>query len=596
MTKFNRCFYYYNYKNEISDIRILEIEQYYRSFEELVRTMFCDSSWQLKYGKRKKLRVLCYILYYGGITVKQLLSTNITPASELDSERVFLGRLVSSGDLEVVSTDIASETVNIYVLTKSGINSCCNELLELSNKSSFPLSEECIKFMKRRAARFDTILKTPHFLSVRDLSAYFLSQFPQTSFSYRLEVMVKHNGEVFTLSDTLSAERRYKNRDWKKEVAFLCDALLSFSYDDGSNGRLFIEQDMCTQHLHILSEKINRYIFSLASKTEHPEHDTVLFALQTKITEGVLQKTRTDKNRPSRTQDLTYTIPLVGFMAFGEGWEKVPAQDLVNVYSELKENVVRISKKLNNTLEYIRSVLIQRKDLTIGQLCDLSFQSEKQYRGYIKDKLEERHKMCYIQRRKTLYNAVNSVPEAKEMFLYGFSVCTAHNRQLDFALPNLLSSMNPEISDKFRLAGNYYFGTPFDESPAYEPFVGDRTQCGFGFRNHYSWSNDTHLLVENISDDFGGMSRVAEYMKTLQWPLFNGYLLCLVDSDNYESFWELYKDSNYKMAYMDGDLSSLPLRIACVTYDNVKKARGYVEPSSSELIMNTLVPFGYQGL
>ena len=63
----------------------------------------------------------------------------------------------------------------------------------------------------------------------------------------------------------------------------------------------YIEQDMSTQRLNVISGKLNAYMNTAASHAKHPALHTLLFTLQTKLTKSDLKSLKKPYREPTAT-------------------------------------------------------------------------------------------------------------------------------------------------------------------------------------------------------------------------------------------------------------------------------------------------------
>lgn len=365
------------------------LEGYHLEYEKLIHDMFCDPQWVIRFGKQKKLRVLTYCMYYQGITARQLLLTNVTPEAELDSERVFLGRLTAAHMLHVTSFRLpGNEPAVVYLMTPEGAKFCRNKLLQLIRTRGLPVSESAVEAVFARFGKLTPVTSVGHFLSVRDIHAYLLSQFVATPFHYGIECGVYLSGEVMSIADSLTGAMSGARR---RQVAFVSDAVLTYPssdamsltaapaasdrsgisnisntsdmtstdvhmrHDDGiysdpyENGQenkeetqgvqeesnvrsapfnpsspdncyVYIEQDMSTQHLNVLSGKIGNYTRYIAMQKRHPAKHTLIFSLQTRSSDSSGTPKRKDKPdvKPTATAAPSVTDPRMGTDAYSD--------------------------------------------------------------------------------------------------------------------------------------------------------------------------------------------------------------------------------------------------------------------------------------
>lgn len=592
---------FYNTKT-LSEEEALKQEKYHLAFENLIHTMFCDPTWTDKYGRQKKLRVLTYCMYYQGITARQLLSTNITPSAELDSERVFLGRLNAAHLMHASTFRLPGENVAVYFLTASGAEYCCNKLLFMIDKCGLPVEKEAVQAIYFRYKKMNPVASVGHFLSIRDMHAYLLSQFSGMRFHYGIETGVLLSGTIMSISQSLMGGLSGSKR---RQVAFVSDALFSYpSSILGEDCCTYIEQDMSTQHLNVLSGKVGNYTRVIAAQKRLPALHTVIFSLQTKAEAKQIRNSnnQTDLINGPKTvadgspadalisgQECLASVPAVAYAYYGQQWTDTPVNTIADIYTSFKGNVGVMEKRYSNAAALLKTIADDSPELTLGELFDTRADVINARKIKKDENREKIHRQLYLSRQLTIRKATNNTDGLHEMFLRGFSICTTHNRAHNKIMPFLLPQINPDMPDHLKALSNMYYGTDFSEYPVYSNFEEDE-KTGFTLRNRYQWSNGVTLFLENISDDIGGYERVLHYLMHPEWNGQQAHLICLVADDGEQVYRKLVKTAYYKFLQTG---AALPLDVVYITYTQLLQARGLCTLTANGQ-PQSLLPYTYQ--
>lgn len=651
---------------KISPEDAIVFEGYHFEYEKLIHDMFCNPQWVIRFGKQKKLRVLTYCMYYQGITARQLLLTNITPEAELDSERVFLGRLAAAKLLHATSYRLpGNEPAVIYLLTPEGAKFCRNKLLQLIRARGLPISEPAVEAIFARFGKLTPVTSVGHFLSVRDMHAYLLSQFSLLPFHYGIECGVYLSGDVMSIADSLQGAMSGARR---RQIVFVSDAVLvypsstatrklmkaldvsaafkpevsgdnnivlestaaPFSANDEDNCFVYIEQDMSTQHLNVISNKIGNYTRTIAMQKRQPATHTLLFSLQTRSSDtldkpidtpskvhataapsnmapreskgvpatesndgavtpllyyGSLEDVTAAPSVPDTSahndspdmsrfarQECLSSVPAVAYAYYGAEWESTPVSVLADIYESFLGNIGYMERKYANAARTLRLASDEMSGLTIGELFS-NMREHTASIGELKEKERElRHRALYLARKNTFKRAIERTDGLKEMFFRGFSVVTSHNRSHEHIVPFILPCISPDMMLHLKSLSNLYVGTDFNETPDYTDYVDSPTGI-LTLRNCYTWKDGTVIYLENISDDFGGKARLMKYLSDGVWDGPNGYLICLVADDDTSYLKELSRCVFYR-ELTESQQMMAPLKVTYITYTQFTQARG----------------------
>lgn len=364
----------------------------------------------------------------------------------------------------------------------------------------------------------------------------------------------------------------------------------------------YIEQDMSTQRLNVISGKLNAYMNTAASHAKHPALHTLLFTLQTKLTKSDLKSlkkpyrestatgsssdsnidtsidsgygfpsgrqmpgssargrfNRFQSNKPMpelkrsawRERDAMIAVPGICITKYGSAWREATLSDVADLCSVVSRECEEYPLYYENLASHLLELAKQSSDLTIGEYLSyvwemrrLSGSPDANPQTVAGNRL---HAKRYIARRETIEHAIDGIPDLHKMFKAGFSVCTAPNRDLGSVVPYLMPNVCfdlPEIMRGFAI--NYF---PMENSredvPVYSSYQDD-PKLSLSFRNRLTWEDGTNAFVENISDDFGGYDRVKGYLDYMSWNGGKGYLICLLSDTDTETLKKLAKCKYY---------------------------------------------------
>ncbi len=594
---------------------------------------------------KKRLRVLAYCMYFYGITTSQLLSTGITPLSNEAAERMFLSRLKNAGLLRSSVYSQPSGYITVFFLTAKGADICKEGLLEMLRESGSPVDPECIEYIYRRFKKFTDVVSLGHFLGIRDLGTYLLSSFSNVPFSYRLECGIYFGGGRVSIAESLrgglfgfkrkqiamicdallgypasmpapQADRSKSMAPRDRQLSPADSAFAPLSPLDSRKGILnpsvsgtaapfpyssispavslfmdgsphmchvYVEQDMSTQRRNVIVSKLANYVQNVAVCAPFPALETVLFSIltpNTDLREAGIYRERENRNA-SRYATLS-SVPIVAYLLYHDDWKDTPVADLADVYEQIVGNVTCLDQKYRNTLSCLREMSDGSPGLTIGSVFDSLGESERVSKEEREKLYDAYHRKRYLLRKETLRGAVHKVSDLSEMFLRGFSVCVSHNRAHKDILPFLFPFASSGMADCIKALSNLYFGTDFARYGRYESFRSGSSTGSFVLRNHYYWEDGTHLYIENVSDDYGGLCRVKHYLASVEWDGEEGYLICLVADDDTASLKDLSSFAYYTVS--DDERMVLPLQVYFITYSNLLQSRGlsYYDPATGE--------------
>lgn len=365
----------------------------------------------------------------------------------------------------------------------------------------------------------------------------------------------------------------------------------------------YIEQDMSTQRLNVISSKLNAYMNTAASHAKHPALHTLLFTLQTKLTKSDLKSLKkpyrestamgsskdngmvigkdsgygfpADRQVPGspcrgrfnhfqsnskpmpelkrsawRERDAMIAIPGICITKYGSAWREATLSDVADLCSMVSRECEEYPLYYENLASHLLELARQSSDLTIGEYLSyvwemrrLSSSPDANPQTMAGNRL---HAKRYVARRETIEHAIDGIPDLHKMFKAGFSVCTAPNRDLGSVVPYLMPNVCfdlPEIMRGFAI--NYFpMKNSREDVPVYSSYQDD-PKLSLSFRNRLTWKDGTNAFVENISDDFGGYDRVKGYLNYMSWNGGKGYLICLLSDTDTETLKRLAKCKYY---------------------------------------------------
>lgn len=341
---------------------------------------------------------------------------------------------------------------------------------------------------------------------------------------------------------------------------------------------------MSTQRANVLSQKMIRYSEYVFSNTAQSEINTLIFSLYTpikRLSTSTIKSRCNDLELVSKANINYIRIAITSALlscdySNQEELETLENCKLEKIYSILKEVKERISpvpllkdyqRFYENACEYMSAYIDTYHDTTLRDLIEGTREEINNSSVRIREDENSRLYNAYIERRQSITTAALSESTVDIQLKKGNSICTAPSRNLAYVLPNILIGLGGIDTKIYNLMSYCGYLSNSDGSYTYEPYSLTYQKDGYVLRNHFNFDN-THVYVENISDDIGGYVRVREYMQTLSFSGDTGILVCLVSSDDKakELSKALWRDSLYaKTLHTSISNNELPLEVIYIT-------------------------------
>lgn len=602
---------------------------YLESYERLLWNLLCRRQ-QLRgrfsANKAKRLAIMAYCLYYRGITISQIMLAKMSDSTDAAVVRATMSKYATSdircsvlskkhlsddvsGLAEVSASDAkkpyfvyqllhGKKKINVYELSEYGLNKSIYELLELpseflSGVSRADLGQMVRQYRKRKSLQLSD--EAAHLLAARDIGAFCYSVMDFRPFVYRTECRFFENGEFMR---SVSGSRHAA----LASTAQISDGYLEYISVSRVSSQLqsvYIEQDMGTQsRSYIRKNKLLRYMnFMRYSFQKNPALTTLLFSLQTRANFQYRQASASS-NSQNASSYLRYApalrqeIMIRAGEIYGARWKDVLLSDFRDRTADTLRYCPQVRTHLQNELLLFDRVLNENAHVTISELLSLiSVENRKEHPASISFTVNDH--FYYKQRRLEIFEESLRISGFKDILLEGFSVMFIPNNDLSTRIPCLLaelSGIRQGTGDPYpRSQANHRLCQLISRVAScqltymdYLPFVDAQNRL---FRNYYFNDEERiHVVVENISDDLGGRTRVLDYLQNPASSPFNGYLVCLAEDDWMDPvkrpvrqrpsdfLWPEIASSTYAqylIDYQNGDYAAharLSLRVLFITY------------------------------
>jgi len=430
----------------------------------------------------------------------------------------------------------ASEAV--YLITNSGIK-YCKELVA----SLFPvlMPEETLAYSGHHFTLNEVIdylsircqLKLPayieHYLGARDIYTFLLSYPIKNDYSFETEVGISESGlpvSLYTRSLLGINLNSYPVR---------CDGLLRYRLRGNDEIRWYIELDTGTQRAAVLQNKLNNYIEYVLKSNSFTPLDSIVFSIQTKP--GELNNPSDERKKGLGIRDYYYMVILE--FAFNLMYTVLPKDtrirtvgeaikylERLHLYGELGPTDIMVYKYFRDADIIDRSAPLEGLKNNYHKYLDLK-------KERIAESFNERNQKKYVSRRKIIHKCSSSNDELGDYFRRGFSLYTVPNYCIGNTLPFLIPEMfdaRDKICKIFSSAG--LVGK--DSFVGYRPFY-KVDDDNFVLRNSYYFKKERlHIIVENITDDFGGLYRIRHLLNYSSIPasLSSSKVICLYDDSS----------------------------------------------------------------
>ena len=576
-----------------SDITNEKRAEYYKGFNELLHIMFDKETWEVRFGKRKSLRIMSLCLFYQTITVRQILELRISSFPKEESENIYMRRLV---DKKLFSSDRVQlenlKEIAIYTLTIQGAAYYVGELkkLLLIDPDFFPeaITEECLDYLYYRYIHMAKRKNIKHFTELYNTNIYLLANPHIKEYYFELETLVTNLGTVMPLADKL----KYVNSSYKSNSKLKSDAY--FAYESLENKfNVYVEQDMSTQRTNILYSKMLRYNEHVFCNATGAEVHTLLFSLYTPLKQlsSATRRARGAELELVSKSNLNYVRLAISsaslYSQYNSHDDSIPLEDyeleriykiLVDTIEQIKDSplLMEYRKFYMNACEYILEYVETLPGATLRDLIEGTRDEISSSAQRLKEDENKRLVNAFANRRQLILTAALSDHVLDEQLKRGNSICTSSSRLLSYTVPNILVGLGGIENRVYTLMSYCGYLKNMADSYTYAPFTFTYNKDGYVLRNHFTFG-EKHFYVENISDDIGGYVRVKEYMNTLQFSAEPGVLLCLISSDEkaYELSTSLWKDSLYAATVVTKVpiTKEVPLEVLYITYENFEIGR-----------------------
>lgn len=548
-------------------------------FERLAYIIFTDPVRNEVLCKKRGYKKVCVELFCilsGSVTIDQLSSMYIFKNEHLRSLRRFMD--INCNKDARKSGALFDKYENISVNGKRVISYEINALgrKDFSYMIDTWIQDGFLPYIDKKSINtFIENMQLPvkneknlHYIYAHDCAAGFIGLDWPSPFHIAYEVGVLKTGDFLD-----SYNRTYFDREYRKNIAFYSDSFIRWWSEEENSKciQCFIEQDMHTQHLGIIVNKINNYITTIFSNggVNIPGCTTLLFSVSPYL--GTVSKQSNNRLRSKR--DSFYPMDIMAKAIYGVKWKDTLLKDfMVHIYP-LIENDLYYQCKYKKFYEILYNKYNEDPTITLGKLFNEELPNIASSLYKRQDEWEnskqKRSISYYLERRdSTFFNAIEkNKDELKQLFLSGFSIACIHNMRIQTMLPCIY----PSLSNNYQKFINTIFKVHFNIE------VGDNYQyssmCDTGiitFKNHIKVNDTYSSYTENLSDDFGARHRFIKLLGS-SYDGNPGFILFLLSDEDFSSEFinKLLKNSETdNMLINDGALSINNLNILFSKYSS----------------------------
>jgi hypothetical protein len=537
--------------NEIYKADLAEYS--YLIYEKFLHKVFLDSNIDVP----ERHQILLYCFLHRGISYSQLTTLFGNSIQKKKSTTMVIKRLrdndylISLKNLKTLNNNYGDSSENTYLITAAGVNYCSQLLLNLfpefmpmenltTSEHKFTLKEILdylsIRCMSNIPAYWN------HYLAARDVNTFLLSSsFSNIDYSYETEVGISESGIPATLYS------RALLGVGKLNYPVRCDAMLTYPLSkENCSMRFFLEQDTGKQRSALLIDKVNNYISYYLGTNSFSPTTSLLFCLNTKVDEDKREFAAVKGGYGTKEYYYSFalecafdllSINLPGGLSCQTVGEAI-------AYLREMERDERLSPSLNQLLTYFSGAAAINETMSLTML-------KKQYYNNRNEITEKRavilaglHLQKYMSRRSLLHRSLDPIIGLEDYFLKGFSIYTVPNYDFDGTFPYLLPEM---FQFRNKLKRMFVSLNMIDSKtiPNYEPFY-TIVENEIVMRNSYYFQEENlHIIIENITDDLGGLYRVRKLLNQVSLPssLISSKLLCLCDNLTLDAVKEIYLDT-----------------------------------------------------
>lgn len=518
----------------------------YRIYDKFLHKVFLNSFVTIP----ERHLILLYCFLHKAISHRQVLMLfGNNTLNKKNALYMVLKRLRDNGYMSrQYNEDRKSKDENSYFITPTGVKYCmdiirslfsdCMTSEELTINNHMYSLDEILEYLSARNKDISPGYWN-HYLSSRDVYTYLLSSnFTNMDFLFETEVGISENGIPITSYECLSP------RDKKISFPIRSDALLTYPLADDKI-KIFIELDTGSQSSTLLADKIKNYKnFYLETESFSPT-SSLLFCLKTTANPGQ-DKLKSLKGRFNIKEYYYLHALQSSFELLRIVNPDCPSCETVGeaiFYLNELEQAKGLGENIKQVLTYFTKKIESYKTTPLSTAKNKYFDRRNDATEKRTSIVEKDHVRKYHKRRALLHRSVNKVSGLKTYFLQGFSLYTVSCYHMDETFPFLIPEMS-RLQNIIKIIlisiGQVNMHTIHKYDLLYK--VGHM----FVMRNSYSFPEDNiHIIIENISDDYGGYVRIQHLLNLEDIPssLKSSKVICLLNSSFLEDIKKLYLES-----------------------------------------------------
>lgn len=528
-----------------------------------------QSDWNENNPNRKYVKILYYCLYHHAISSAQLFAAHLSDATSIPSCSKLLNRLVQKGLLLSAQRQLEVTPTMLYFLSNAGLETCLDQMMEISTSYGYPLTEEDLLLLGTRSRNWKMKKGMTHFMSLRDMNAYLLGNPFLSEYQYLIEPDIDMTGTIIPLRERLKATGVTQGQGNIRSDAALLLPCRDITYT------FYLEQDTGAQRSPVVGKKLDAYLNTVVGARGDKYRHSLLFSI---LTSPLPPKRKKSDGVPASVLYYTLAVPNLCYFLHIATDESNSLLRLVELYREYVDKMTsgecEESQFARNLLVLMESVLVENVDISVDNFLILCRNKASQRVNERMESDDAVHNQSYRNRRRLLQSAISGVNGVDDAVLEGFSVYFSPNRRHGDVVPYLMPELfngTFQVHGFFQLCGENCREYELTFSPISSTLSVDR----FVLRNKYVAPSGFTVYVENISDDYGGMVRLKRYLERPEFHDGRGVLLCLVDTVSESQLWNMVSDTDY-WKYIVARLV-LPLRIVFVSYSDFAKRRGFLE-------------------
>lgn len=579
-----------------------ELAEYsYLTYEKFLHNVFLDNSLDIP----ERNQILFYCFLHKWMSYSQLMRMF---GGAVNNRAVTMkAKRLRDNKLLVFQKDIAGSSAryddkeNIYVMTAAGVK-YCQELIrdifpkllpdETFKKDEYTFSLDMVLTYLGDRCNEKNVTYLNHYLATRDIESYLLSS-PNSSLEYSFDTEVG----IDTNGNTVSIFTRTLLGCGNNVSPIRSDGYLAYPLDGKDKKYLlkfFIELDTGSQRSSLVVDKVRNYLSRYLSSTNFSPLSSLLFSLQTSVKEERNKIKEAAGGYGSR--DFYYSLALE--CTFDMLKTQLPDSvqfntvgDAVNMLKGLERDG-KITPSLSLLLKYFSTAAIANKNIPLSTIKTHYYTWRDEVAEKRLNVKNEIHGRKYLNRRNLIHSNIDEVAGLNEYLLKGFSIYTLSNHDLESTLPYLLPEMF-QFKMKLRRMCLGLNLINMSDQLYYEPLYLVKGS-EFVLRNSYTGNDkDFHIIIENISDDLGGLNRIKHLLSLEIVPtsLLTSKIICLIDNTSMEEIKGIYLGSKI------GEVLSTSCGSSCVrgkfeimfaTYETIRSSGSlFTFSSNGEIVYKT---------